>query len=84
MEESAPTVWVGRRGNAAARWTVPDKPFSEVRELLESHGWVLQRTWRPYFVFMHPDQRLPLLIPVHNRMVTDVYVEKIRSLLGEE
>lgn len=58
-------------------------PFSEVLELLESHGWVLQRTWPPYFVFVHPDHELPLLIPVHDKKVSDVYVQKIKWLLDE-
>jgi len=61
-----------------------DIPFSEVLELLESHGWVLQRTWPPYFVFLHPDHPLPLLIPVYEKKVSDRYVEKIKRLLAEE
>ncbi len=61
-----------------------DTPFSEVLELLESHGWVLQRTWTPYFVFVHRDHDLPLLIPVHDRKVSDEYVQKIKQIIGEE
>lgn len=57
--------------------------FSEVLSLLEAHGWVLQRTWPPYFVFVHPDHELPLLIPVHDKKVSDVYVQKIKRLLDE-
>ena len=58
--------------------------FSEVLDLLESHGWVLQRTWPPYFVFVHQDHELPLLIPVHEKRVSDEYVKKIKQIIGEE
>ena len=61
-----------------------DRPFAEVLELLESHGWVLQRTWPPYFVFVHKDHDLPLLIPVHDKRVNDAYVKKIKQLLKEQ
>jgi len=60
-----------------------DVPFSEVLELLESHGWVLHRTWPPYFVFVHRDRSLPLLIPVHDKKVSETYVGKIKKILAE-
>lgn len=60
-----------------------DVPFSEVLAWLESHGWVLQRTWPPYFVFVHPDQELPLLVPVHEKKVSVAYVEKIKAIVEE-
>lgn len=53
-----------------------ERAFSEILELLESHGWVLQRTWPPYFVFMKEGE-LPLLIPVRDRKVSAAYVDKI-------
>ena len=56
-------------------------PFSEVLEILESHGWALQRVWPPYRVFVHEDHKLPLLIPVYEKTVAYVYVEKIKALL---
>ena len=59
-------------------------PFSEVLEVLESHGWVLQRTWPPYFVFHHPDHELPLLIMVRDKKVSDEYIEKVKKILGKE
>ena len=37
----------------------------------------------PYFVFVQEDHELPLLIPVHDKMVSDAYVQKIKKLLGE-
>jgi len=43
-----------------------ERAFAEILVLLESHGWVLQRTWPPYFVFMKEGE-LPLLIPVKDR-----------------
>lgn len=61
-----------------------EQSFTDVLMLLESHGWRLQRVWPPYRVFVHPDHDLPLMIPVHDRMVNDAYVEKIKKLLGEE
>ena len=61
---------------------MPDRPFSEVLELLEAHGWVLQRTWPPYFVFMKEGE-LPLLIPVRGRQVSEAYVEKIYKILED-
>lgn len=61
-----------------------DVAFKDVLALLESRGWVLQRTWPPYFVFVHPEHALPLLIPVHERRVSDAYVKKIKKLLEEQ
>jgi hypothetical protein len=58
-------------------------PFSNVLELLESHGWVLQRIWKPYFVFQKGDE-LPILVQVDERMVSDGNFEKIKQILGEE
>lgn len=34
-------------------------------------------------MFVHPDHQLPLLIPVHDKKVSDAYVQKIKALLGE-
>ncbi len=62
---------------------MPRMPFRAVLEQLESHGWVLQRTWPPYFVFVHSDHELPLLIPVYDKTVSDAYVPKIKRLVGE-
>lgn len=59
-----------------------ERAFAEVLELLESHGWVLQRTWPPYFVFTK-ESELPLLIPVKDRKVSEAYVEKINKIIQE-
>lgn len=58
-------------------------PFSDVLELLESHGWVLQRIWKPYFVFYKGDE-LPILVQVEDKMVSDASYEKVKRILGEE
>jgi len=57
--------------------------FEEVLDLLESHGWKLQKIWNPYRVFVKEGQ-LPILIPVHNGKVDIEYVEKIEKILEEQ
>jgi hypothetical protein len=34
-------------------------------------------------IFVHRDHELPLLIPVHDKKVSDEYLEKIRQIIGE-
>ena len=59
-------------------------PFSEVLELLESHGWELTRIWSPYRVFTKPGaDELPILIEVHDRTVRHTDVERIKKHLEE-
>jgi hypothetical protein len=59
-------------------------PFSEVLELLESHGWELVRIWIPYRVFTKPgSDELPILIEVHDRTVRRTDVERIKKHLKE-
>jgi len=58
-------------------------PFPMVLRLLESHGWRLGKIWKPYFVFTKAGE-LPILIPVHDKMVSEIYVEKIKRILGEQ
>lgn len=55
-------------------------PFARVLVILEEHGWTLQKVWEPYRVFSRPG-KLPILIPVHNRMVSAAYVEKINKII---
>lgn len=57
-----------------------DVPFREVLELLESHGWVLQRIDPPYRVFVREGE-LPIYFPVHDKKVSAVYVDKIKAIL---
>lgn len=59
--------------------------FSEVIELLESHGWELTRIWNPYRVFMKPgSDELPILIEVQDRMVKGGDVERIKKQLADD
>ena len=59
-------------------------PFSEVLELLESHGWELVRIWSPYRVFTKPGaDELPILSEVHDRIVRRTDVERIKRHLEE-
>jgi len=57
--------------------------FSDVLRLLERHGWKLHKIDPPYRIFMK-GQELPILIPVHEKQVEVVYVEKIKKILGIE
>ena len=58
-------------------------PFSVILELLESHGWKLQRIVPPYRIFTK-GRELPILIPVQDRMVSAIYVYKIEKILRAE
>lgn len=58
--------------------------FQKVLELFESHGWKLQRIYNPYRVFTKDSEPLPFLIPVHNRKVDVIYVEKFKKFLGNK
>lgn len=52
--------------------------FEEVLELFEKNGWVLQRIWSPYRIFMKEGE-LPWMIPVQEGKVNDEYVKKIKD-----
>ena len=58
-------------------------PFSAILELLESHGWKLQRIVPPYRIFTK-GRELPILIPVQDKMVSTIYVDKIEKILRAE
>jgi hypothetical protein len=55
-----------------------DSDFAEVLKLFEKNGWVLQRIWTPYRVFMKEGE-LPFLIRVYEGKVNDEYVKKIND-----
>ena len=61
-----------------------DISFADVLELLEAHGWKLQRISQPYRVFVHADEPLPLLIPVYDKKVPIAYLTKIQRILEPE
>lgn len=52
--------------------------FEKVLKLFEKNGWVLQRIWSPYRVFMK-DGELPWMIPVHEGKVDYEYIKKIND-----
>lgn len=55
-----------------------DRDFEEVLRLFEENGWVLQRIWKPYRVFVKEGE-LPFLIPVHEGKVSYEYIKKIND-----
>lgn len=60
-------------------------PFSEVVDLPEANGWELTRIWNPYRVFTKPgSDELPILIEVHDRMVRQSDVKRIKKYVEED
>ena len=55
-----------------------DFEFEEIVDLFESHGWVLQKIYKPYRVFIKKGE-LPWMIPVHEGKVNNEYVKKIND-----
>ena len=58
-------------------------PFPEALVMLESRGWTLHRVWPPSRVFVHDDHTLPLLVPAHEKVVPNEYVQKTRKIVEE-
>ena len=56
--------------------------FHQVLELFQSHGWKLQKIYKPYRVFVREGE-LPWLIPVHDKKVDAEYVKKFKEFLKE-
>ena len=52
--------------------------FEEILKLFEENGWVLQRIWTPYRVFMKEGE-LPWLIPVYEGKVNYEYIKKVND-----
>lgn len=62
-------------------------PFAEVLALLEQHQWELFRIHPPYRIFYlygDPETGLPILVEVHDGMVDDAHVERIRRILQSD
>ena len=57
--------------------------FEQILALFEANGWVLQKIWPPYRVFVKEGE-LPWLIPVHNNEVDYEYVEKIKAYFEQK
>jgi predicted RNA binding protein YcfA (HicA-like mRNA interferase family) len=60
-----------------------EERFSEVRRLLESHGWLLVRISGSHHIFTKPG-RTPISIPVHKNKVKPVYVAKVRKVIEND
>lgn len=68
-------------------------PFSSVLDLLESHGWRLEKICPPNRIFCKIVQdsvspgrqrKIRLCFPVTDRKVRNVYVKKIKRILDQE
>ena len=57
--------------------------FEEVLNLFESKGFVLQKVWGDYRVFVRNPDELPWLIPVSNGKVGIDYVRKFEQWCEE-
>lgn len=53
-----------------------DVRFADLRQKLESHGWVFDRSRGSHFYFTHADGP-PMSIPVHGGKVSFVYARKV-------
>lgn len=60
-----------------------DVPFSHVRNLLESHGWIVSRIKGSHHIFTKAGE-LPISIPVHRQKVKHIYVRQITKKLEED
>lgn len=56
--------------------------FSELRHLVEKHGWTLIRIRGSHHVFRKPDGS-SFSIPVHHGKVKPFYVGEIKKQIGE-
>lgn len=57
--------------------------FAEIRKLLESHGWTLDRIRGSHHNFQKEGER-PIAIPVHKGKVKPAYLRDVRKRLGIE
>jgi predicted RNA binding protein YcfA (HicA-like mRNA interferase family) len=60
-----------------------DVRYSEVKKLLESNGWHLDRIRGSHHVFTRPGKR-NIIIPIHGKNVRYVYVRQIQKIIEEE
>ncbi len=56
--------------------------FSELRRIVEKHGWTLVRIRGSHHVFRTPDGS-SYSIPVHHGKVKPFYVREIKKQIGE-
>lgn len=57
--------------------------FSDIRRLLESHGWTLERVRGSHHVFSKPGEG-SFPVPVHNGKVKAVYGKKLEKILQKD
>ena len=60
-----------------------DVRYSDVKKLLESNGWQLDRIRGSHHIFARPGKR-NIIIPVHAKTVKYVYVRQIQKIIEEE
>ena len=60
-----------------------DVRFSEIRKLVEKHGWRLVRINGSHHIFQLPDGQI-FVVPVHKNKVKHVYLREIEKLLKED
>lgn len=56
--------------------------FERILEKFESCGWTLKKIHKPYRVFIKKGH-LPFLIPVHNNIVEEEYVQKVNEFFKD-
>jgi predicted RNA binding protein YcfA (HicA-like mRNA interferase family) len=56
--------------------------FGEVRRMIESHGWELDRIRGSHHIFTKPYRR-NIVIPVHNGLVKASYVREAEKIIEE-
>ena len=59
-----------------------DVRFSEIRRLVQKHGWTLVRIRGSHHIFRLPDGRI-YVVPVHRNKVKYAYVREIEKLVEE-
>ena len=60
-----------------------DWRYAEVKKLLESHDWFLDRIRGSHHVFTRPGKRT-IVFPVHHGRVKYAYVRQIQKIIDEE
>ena len=55
--------------------------FAELRKLLETHGWTLDRISSSHHIFVKKGEEL-ISLPVHNGRVKPGYIRRIEKQLG--
>ncbi len=58
------------------------EPFREVRRMIESQGWLLDRVRGSHHTFTKPNRR-NIVIPVHNGLVKPAYVRQAKKIIEE-